>query len=45
VDWSAFFELLKEAQFNGHCCIEREAGQQRAADIRVARQFVEKLNV
>jgi len=45
VDWPAFFELLKEAQFNGHCCIEREAGQQRAADIRVARQFVEKLNV
>jgi len=45
VDCPAFFELLKEAQFNGHCCIEREAGQQRAADIRVARQFVEKLNV
>jgi sugar phosphate isomerase/epimerase len=45
VDWLAFFELLKQAQFNGHCCIEREAGQQRAADIRVARQFVEKLNI
>ncbi|HVY69511.1 MAG TPA: sugar phosphate isomerase/epimerase family protein [Verrucomicrobiae bacterium] len=40
VDWTAFFEVLREARYNGFCSIEREAGNQRVADIRAARQFI-----
>jgi sugar phosphate isomerase/epimerase len=40
VDWRMFFAVLSELGFAGDCCIEREAGTQRAADIRAARQFV-----
>jgi L-ribulose-5-phosphate 3-epimerase len=43
VDWPAFFRTLDELKFGGYFCIEREAGHQRAADIRAARQFVESL--
>jgi sugar phosphate isomerase/epimerase len=42
VDWPAFFRTLGELRFTGHLCIEREAGTQRAADIRTAREFMEK---
>ena len=45
VDWAEFFGILNTAQFSGPCCIEREAGRQRVADVRTAREFVEKLNV
>ncbi|MBU6403061.1 MAG: sugar phosphate isomerase/epimerase [Verrucomicrobia bacterium] len=41
VDWRAFFGTLDELRFSGNLCIEREAGSQRVADIRAARQFVE----
>jgi sugar phosphate isomerase/epimerase len=44
VDWPAFFRTLENLGFHGHLCIEREAGSQRVADIRAAREFVEKLN-
>lgn len=40
VDWPAFFKVLKAADFDGTLAIEREAGDQRVADIRTARQFV-----
>jgi sugar phosphate isomerase/epimerase len=42
VDWGAFFATLKELKFNGNLVIEREAGNQRVADIRKARETVEK---
>jgi sugar phosphate isomerase/epimerase len=43
VDWRAFFGVLAELQFTGNACIEREAGNQRAADIRTAREYITKL--
>lgn len=43
VDWKAFFRTLDELQFTGNLCIEREAGNQRVADIRAARQLAESL--
>jgi L-ribulose-5-phosphate 3-epimerase len=45
VDWPAFFKTLRELNFKGWLCIEREAGDQRVADIRTAKQFVESLSV
>ena len=44
VDWKAFFEALSGAGFTGDLCIEREAGKQRVADIRAAREYVETLS-
>ncbi len=41
VDWRAFFRVLDELKFIGDLCIEREADNQRVADIKAARQFVE----
>lgn len=43
VDWKAFFKSLDSIRFAGFCCIEREAGNQRLADIKAAREFVAKL--
>ena len=43
VDWPAFFRTLRDLGFRGNCCIEREAGNQRAADILAARRFIESL--
>lgn len=43
VDWKAFFATLADVKFAGDCCIEREAGSQRVADIRTAREYVTKL--
>lgn len=43
VDWPAFFSALKDAGFTGDLVIEREAGDQRVADIRTAKAMVEKL--
>ena len=40
VDWPGFFHTLDELGFPGWCCIEREAGDQRVADIRTAKEFV-----
>ena len=44
VDWKRFFAALAEARFSGDLAIEREAGTQRAADIRAAREYVERLS-
>lgn len=41
VDWRQFFSVLREIEFDGFCCIEREAGTQRVADIIIARKMVE----
>ena len=43
VDWKAFFTTLDAVGFKGDLCIEREAGKERVADIRAAREHVEKL--
>lgn len=43
VDWPAFFITLKELHFSGDLVIEREAGDQRVADIRTAKGMVERL--
>jgi sugar phosphate isomerase/epimerase len=44
VDWKGFFGALSAAGFAGNLCIEREAGHQRVADIRAAREYVEHLS-
>jgi len=41
VDWKKFFAALRDIQFAGPCCIEREAGNQRVVDIINARKLVE----
>ncbi len=43
VDWPAFFRALRDIDFRGHLCFEREAGAQRVADIDAARRFVAEL--
>jgi L-ribulose-5-phosphate 3-epimerase len=43
VDWRAFFSTLGQAGFNGTLAIEREAGDQRVADIQTAHTFVRGL--
>ena len=42
VDWPAFFSTLAQVGFTGDIVIEREAGDQRVADIRTAREVVLK---
>ena len=43
VDWPAFLRTLDTLGYRGDLCIEREAGEQRAADIRTARLQLEQL--
>ena len=43
VDWRAFFETLEKLGFRGDYAIEREAGEQRVADIRTAQQYLTRL--
>ncbi len=45
VDWKGFFKALSETSFTGDLCIEREAGTERVADIRTAREYVERLSL
>ncbi len=45
VDWKAFFKTLQNLQYDGWLCIEREAGSQRVADIRAARETVESIGI
>ena len=40
VAWQAFFETLAGTSYTGNLSIEREAGEQRAADIRAARDYL-----
>jgi sugar phosphate isomerase/epimerase len=41
VNWPAFFRALNQYDFSGNFIIEREAGNQRVADIRTARAMVQ----
>ena len=43
VNWREFLGVLGQAKFAGDCCIEREAGNQRLADIRTAKRLIESL--
>jgi sugar phosphate isomerase/epimerase len=40
VDWPAFFATLEKLNFTGDLVIEREAGAQRVADIRQAKEVI-----
>ena len=42
VDWKTFFATLKQVGYTGDLAIEREAGNQRVADIRTAKTVVEQ---
>jgi L-ribulose-5-phosphate 3-epimerase len=42
VNWNAFFKTLMDLGFKGPVVIEREAGNQRVADIRQARKVAEQ---
>ncbi|SPE60728.1 Xylose isomerase domain protein TIM barrel [Verrucomicrobia bacterium] len=42
VDWPAFFRVLGELDYRGDFVIEREAGDQRVEDIRLATELVER---
>ncbi len=42
VDWPAFFAALSECDFGGYLSIEREAGDDRVGDIKLAQDFVLK---
>ena len=43
VDWPAFFATLRKLNYTGDFVIEREAGSQRVADIRTAKEVVAKM--
>jgi len=43
VRWPEFFATLADLDFNGWLCLEREAGDNRVADIAAGRKFVEGL--
>ena len=45
VPWADFFVTLRQLNFDGYCCIEREAGNSRVADIGTAKKVIEKLGV
>jgi sugar phosphate isomerase/epimerase len=45
VDWRGFFETLVSTGYQGDLSIEREAGEQRLADIRAARDFILKTGI
>jgi L-ribulose-5-phosphate 3-epimerase len=40
VDWKSFIQVLSDDKFKGDLVIEREAGQQRVADVRTAIQRI-----
>lgn len=43
VDWPEFLGALRDIDFRGHLCFEREAGTQRVADIAAARTFLSQV--
>ena len=43
VDWKAFMQVLAEGNFAGNLVVEREAGQDRAGDVRKAIERLGKL--
>lgn len=43
VDWESFFRVLREKELECDLMIEREAGESRVADVKAARELVERL--
>lgn len=43
VDWRRFFEVLDTQRSDVDLMIERESGDQRAADVRTAREYLQRL--
>jgi sugar phosphate isomerase/epimerase len=43
VDWRTFFQTAEQLGFKGDYAIEREAGEQRARDIKTARKYITEL--
>jgi sugar phosphate isomerase/epimerase len=43
VNWQQFFDILNVGNFSGYLVIEREAGNNRAGDIRIAKEFLAQL--
>lgn len=43
VDWAAFLTVLDKAGYTGPLCIEREAGENRVAEIFAAKQYLESV--
>jgi sugar phosphate isomerase/epimerase len=41
VDWVAFLQAVDESGFEGYLCFEREAGDQRVADIQAGLKFIQ----
>jgi len=43
VEWPAFFRALRDIDFRGNLCLEREAGSQRVVDLAAGRKFASEL--
>lgn len=43
VDWPSFFRALRDIDFRGNLCLEREAGTQRVVDLAAGRKFIAEL--
>ncbi|QQE13601.1 sugar phosphate isomerase/epimerase [Planctomycetota bacterium] len=43
VDWNVFVKVLKDHGYDGHYVVEREAGDQRIADIKTAGELIADL--
>ncbi len=43
VDWPAFVNVLRDGRYAGDLVIEREAGPQRAADIKAAAELIQEV--
>ncbi|OGV66259.1 MAG: hypothetical protein A3K19_03735 [Lentisphaerae bacterium RIFOXYB12_FULL_65_16] len=43
VDWTAFLQVLADADYKGYLMIEREAGDDRVGDMRAGKTYLEKL--
>jgi len=42
VNWRQFFDVLRSGNYSGDLVIEREAGNDRAGDIRIAKEYLSK---
>jgi NAD(P)H-dependent FMN reductase/sugar phosphate isomerase/epimerase len=43
VDWAGFMRALRDIDFRGNLCLEREAGAQRVVDLAAGRKYIAEL--
>jgi sugar phosphate isomerase/epimerase len=43
VDWAGFMRALRDIDFRGNLCLEREAGTQRVVDLAAGRKYIAEL--